>query len=126
MDNYILEASKYTPRIEFVYKDKYLRIEGDSYPENAMSVYQPLIERIDDYFRGANSALKIDFLIGFINTSSSKMITDLISKLQDYHIQGHDIQLTWFYPEGDLDLRENCELFLEDVLFPYAISELKD
>jgi len=126
METYILEASKYTPKIEFVYKDKYLRIEGDSYPENAMSVYQPLIERIDDYFRAASSALKIDLLIGFINTSSSKMITDIISKLQDYHVKGHNIQLTWFYPEGDIDLRENCELFLEDVLFPYAISELKD
>lgn len=126
MENYIIPATKYTPRIEFNYDESILRIEGDSYPENAMDVFQPLILKLEDYFCDSMQSLRIDLMIDYLNTSSSKMMTDIICRLQGYHIAGHGIQLNWYYPAGDIDLRETCELFLEDVAFTYSIIETFD
>jgi hypothetical protein len=112
--------------IELSYEDKVLRMEGDSYPENAMEVFQPLIVKLEDYFSKPGQTLRIDLLIDYLNTSSSKMMTDIISRLQTYHTDGHGIQLNWYYPAGDIDLRETCELFLEDAIFPYTILETAD
>ena len=51
MENYIIPPTKYTPLIELSFKDNFLRITGDSYPENAMDVYQPLILQLKNIFR---------------------------------------------------------------------------
>jgi len=126
MENFIITNTKYTPQIELSFKDRYLRIIGDSYPENAMEVYQPLIVKLEKYFEAPAQDLLIEFNFDFVSTSSKKMLTDIIGILQGYHDAGHQIKLTWFFPEGDLDWQEQCEMFLEDASFNYSITPFKD
>ncbi|HPM04362.1 MAG TPA: DUF1987 domain-containing protein [Candidatus Cloacimonas sp.] len=126
MENFIITNTKYTPQIELSFKDRYLRIIGDSYPENAMDVYQPLIVKLEKYFEAPAQDLLIEFNFDFVSTSSKKMLTDIIGILQGYHDAGHQIKLTWFFPEGDLDWQEQCEMFLEDASFNYSITPFKD
>ncbi|GAB1366975.1 DUF1987 domain-containing protein [Candidatus Cloacimonadaceae bacterium] len=126
MENFIITNTKYTPQIELSFKDRYLRIIGDSYPENAMEVYQPLIIKLEKYFEAPAQDLLIEFNFDFVSTSSKKMLTDIIGILQGYHDAGHQIKLTWFFPEGDLDWQEQCEMFLEDASFNYSITPFKD
>lgn len=126
MENFIINATKYTPKIEIRYDEHLLRIEGESYPENARETFQPLLDKLEDYFSKPDRTLKVELLVDYLNTSSSKMMTDIINNLQNHFEDGHKIDLTWFYPEGDIDCQETCELFLEDVTFPYTIAELKD
>lgn len=125
MESYIIPATKYTPRIELNYQDHYLRLEGDSWPENAMDVYQPLLDKLEEYFATPQQSLSIELFMEYLNTSSSKMMDDIFRKLQSYFEQGHKIQLQWFYPEGDLECKDKCEFLLEEAHFPYAITELK-
>ena len=126
MENFIIAQTKYTPQIELSFKDRFLRITGDSYPENAMEVYQPLITRLETYFANPAQELQIELNFDFVSTSSKKMLTDIIGILQAYHESGHTIRLTWFFPDGDLDWQEQCEMFLEDASFNYSITPFKD
>lgn len=126
MEHFIIPATKYTPLIDFHFGNKLLKIEGESYPENAMDTFQPLIEKLDLYFGDGKKELTIELSIDYLNTSSSKMVTDVITKFQSYHDDGHVLNLTWFYPLGDYDGKENGELFLEDASFPYQISEASE
>ncbi len=126
MENFIITQTKYTPLIELSFKDHFLRITGDSYPENAMEVYQPLITKLETYFVNPEQELQIELNFDFVSTSSKKMLTDIIGILQGYHDVGHQIKLTWFFPEGDLDWQEQCEMFLEDATFNYSISPFKN
>lgn len=121
MDSYILEATKYTPYIELDTKLSSLKIIGESYPENALQLFQPLLMKIDAYFADPETKLDIDLQIDYLNTSSSKMLIDLISKLSDYFDQGHEITAVWNYPAEDEDYREQCMMFLEDAHFPYKL-----
>jgi len=72
MENFIITNTKYTPQIELSFKDRYLRIIGDSYPENAMDVYQPLIVKLEKYFEAPAQDLLIEFNFDFVSTSSKK------------------------------------------------------
>jgi len=126
MENYIIPQTKYTPLIELHYQDKFLRIYGDSYPENAMEIFQPLINKLDEYFKQPQQSLVVDLRIDYLNTSSTKMMTDMLSKLQSFHDAGHSIKLSWSYPEGDIDCQESCEMYLEDATFPYSITPVQD
>ena len=126
MENFVVNSTKYTPRIELDYSQKCLKIEGESYPENALETFQPLLDKLDEYFAEPDKELKVELIVDYLNTSSSKMMNDIIGRLQTAHDNGNKVELTWFYPEDDIDCQETCELFLEDATFPYSITELKD
>jgi len=123
VDNLIIAPSKYTPLISFIPAEQYLRIEGESWPENAMETYAPLIQKLSEYFSQATQSLKVELLIEGLNTSSQKMILEIFSKLQGYYAEGHQIDLSWYYPQDDEELKESWEMLLEDVLFPYKFIE---
>jgi len=63
MENFVIPQTKYTPLIELHYQDKFLRIYGDSYPENAMEIFQPLINKLDEYFKQPQQSLVVDLRI---------------------------------------------------------------
>jgi hypothetical protein len=126
MENYIAKQSKYTPSIEFDISLQTLTIKGESYPENAIEVYQPLINTIDQYFSEGHEKLHIELNLDYLNTSSSKMMTDFIGLLQKHNDLGAKIDLLWYYPFEDEDCREMCEVFLEDVSFDYQIKQVEE
>ncbi len=121
MENLIIPKTKQTPQIEFNTAENYLRIIGESYPENAMEVFQPLIDHLELFFGQDKRDLQVELRVEYQNTSSSKMMYEVINRLSNYHEAGHNVKLAWYYPDGDLDLLENCEMFLEEVSFPYDI-----
>lgn len=124
MEQYILEATKYSPYIHLDPDQGTLILRGDSYPENALELFQPLLLRIDSYFAEGTKKLDIDLQIDYLNTSSSKMLIDLISKLSTFFDQGNEIRAIWKYPEDDEDYREQCLMFLEEARFPYELVGL--
>ncbi|MBI9031411.1 DUF1987 domain-containing protein [bacterium] len=126
MKNYIVEATKYTPYIEFDIAKGNLKMEGDTYPENSYDTFKPLLDKIDEYFLDSIKSLNVEINIEFLNTSSSKMMREIISKLDEYFEADHNISLKWYYPDGDIDLQESWEMLLEDVLFPYEIVAVED
>ena len=121
MENYTLEATKYSPYIELDSELGILKITGNSYPENALELYQPLFMKIDEFFADEKKKLYIALQIDYLNTSSSKMLIDLFFKLSSYFDQGHEISADWRYPEDDEDYREQCQMFFEDVNFPFKL-----
>lgn len=126
MTNYIVEATKYTPYIELDAEKGYLKLEGDTYPENSYDTFKPLLDKIDEFFSNETKSLTVDINIEFLNTSSSKMMREIVSKLDEYFEAGHKITLKWYYPDGDIDLEESWEMLLEDVQFPYEIVAVED
>jgi hypothetical protein len=119
----MIAATKYSPLISFTPAEQYLRIEGESWPENAMETYSPLIHKLKEYFSEPQQNLRIELLFEGLNTSSQKMMLEIFSQLQEYHAVGHQIELTWYYPQDDEELKEAWEMLLEDVQFPYKFIE---
>jgi hypothetical protein len=119
MDEINIEPTKSTPCL--TYKDGILKISGQSYPENAMQFYQPVLEWVAKYLEQMEGAACFEFNLEYLNTSSSKCIMDLIDLMDSYFVQGKEIVINWFYETDNESLLECAEEFKEDVSVPFNI-----
>ncbi len=55
----------------------------------------------------------------YFNTASSKMILIILSKLRDVFKHGKKVEVTWRYPQYDLELEEAGEEFSDLLNIPF-------
>lgn len=126
MDKYEVEATTNTPYILLDPKTASLLMEGVSWPENAMDVFNPLFEKLDEYLEKGTQELRVDIKLEYHNTSSQKMMRELISRLQQAQKAGHKITLNLYYLDGDTDMMEDWEDLMFDLDMEYQILEQSD
>lgn len=120
MKNYFAEETKLSPYIELNAERKQLIFRGQSYPENAYRVYEPVFHWVDQYFsRDIRGELIVNFELSYINTSSTKCLLMLFEKLDEAYRQGAEIQINWNYDEGNGFDYEMGQDFKEDVELPF-------
>lgn len=125
MNNFVIENTKSTPYIKFGYEQKKLIVNGESYPENSYSFYEPIYKLIDEYFVSFDE-LTIDFQLSYINTSSIKCLIILFDKLNEYYDNGKDIVINWKYDEDngfDYDMGQD---FSMDIDIPFNFISISD
>ncbi len=124
MKDLILEATKYTPKVEFLADSGVLKISGSSYPENSVEFYQTLIDWINEYIETQKKPMEFSFEITYFNTSTSKCFLILLEILENFHKDGGKVKVNWIYQEDDDDILESGEeLFIElDLPHEYIAS----
>ena len=128
MENLCIEQTKSTPTIQFDVANNKLRIEGQSYPENAFKFYEPIFNWLDQYMAEIDreTVLEIYFHMPYINTSSSKCIMMLLEKMENAYQEGRKVAIQWYYNREDESALECAEEFKEDLLLPFTIVVLDD
>ena len=110
-----LEGTADTPKIILDKANKIFEISGRSLPEDSAEFYKPVLEWIDSYAKAPHPATEFVFKLEYFNTSSSKLILDVLSSLED--IKGMKIE--WSYQEDDEDMEEAGKEFSELVEIPF-------
>ena len=110
-----LEGTADTPKIILDKGNKIFEISGRSLPEDSVEFYKPVLEWIANYAKQPNLATEFVFKLEYFNTSSSKLILDVLSALED--IEGMKIE--WCYMEDDEDMEEAGKEFSELVEIPF-------
>ena len=114
MDNLVIEATRYTPKIDFNGEKGVLEIRGKSYPENSFEFYKPIMEWIEKYFQNPQKRTIVNIELVYFNSSSSKFLFDLFDKLEEEKSRGHEILINWIFDE-DNDVAEEAGMdFQED------------
>lgn len=115
MSAFCIEPSKSTPSVRFSPEDHMLEIKGESYPENAASFYQRILERLRKWLNSSDSMkLEVRFELLYYNSSSSKAIMNLMDIIEEAVINGWDINVAWIFDEENEIIRESGEEFKED------------
>ena len=104
-----------TPGISFDADKGTFKIEGESYPENAMEFYRPVIETLNDFAENKDIPLTMDIKMVYFNSSSSKCLLDIFDILEEYAAKKKSVQVNWYYHEDDEDIKESGEDFAEDL-----------
>jgi Domain of unknown function (DUF1987). len=127
MDGLFIEKTKSTPAIKFDPQNYNLRIEGQSYPENAFKFYEPLFTWLDEYIQQLEKAavLELYFHMPYINTSSSKCVMMLLEKLETAYREGKKVSVRWYYDVENEIALECAEEFKEDLNLPFEISPME-
>lgn len=113
-----LEGTEDTPRILMDKGNGIFELSGRSLPEDAAEFYSPVFEWLDGYSAAPNTKTDFVFKLEYFNTASSKIILDILSRLED--ISGTTIH--WYYHEDDEDMQEAGEEFSELVELTFEMK----
>ena len=117
-----IEKTKSSPKVVLDMQSKELLIEGQSYPENAYAFYQPLLDELSIYFK-SNEKLTVKIRLVYINTSSYKIILDIMDLLEDSQNSGAKIKIEWYYDSDNDVAMETGEEIKEDISLEFELIE---
>lgn len=127
MQPLIIERRKDSPAIHFDPESRILAITGESYPENAASFYEPVFEWIATFLaQDDERPVTVNLQLVYINSSSSKIILNLLDLLDEAVQRGAVIQVYWRYHAENTTLLECGEEFCEDLeALPFHFQPLE-
>jgi hypothetical protein len=106
MEIYSVVETEKTPSINFDLNKGELIISGNSIPENPIEFYEPLIKIIDNYILEPKQLTNITFRMNYINTSSSRLILDIIKKFEAINKNSNNVIISWIYEYDDQDMED--------------------
>jgi hypothetical protein len=127
MNKFFLEETEFTPELSFDIDTRKFSFKGVSRPEDVFKFYQPAIDwlkKLDEEVSHSNEKynipiLNLDFHLSYFNSSSSKMllqILEIIKKIQD---KGIDIKVDWYYDASDEQMLDDGQDLSETVDIPF-------
>ncbi|GAA5236070.1 DUF1987 domain-containing protein [Verticiella sediminum] len=110
-----------TPSIIASSETRTLTMRGDSYPENALELFGPIIEWVEAQLQASNAPLVLELELMYLNTSSIKAMMDIFDLLEEAHGCDGDVAVNWYFDAENGRVGELAEEFKEDYTFPFAI-----
>jgi hypothetical protein len=118
MEKLLIEKTFQTPYVLFDPQSNTYEITGNSFPNNALRFYVPILDWFTRYFLKEKKEVRLQVHIYYQNSSSKKMFTEMMKLLDDFHKEGKAIQLDWYYYSDDEDLLLSGTHIQKDVSFP--------
>jgi len=114
MDNLYIAPTPSSPEVDFRFDAHRLSLRGESYPENAAAFYANVIAQLKTYLaQPQEQPIDVQIALAYFNSSSTKMLFNLIEALNEAAQAGRQVDLHWYHDEED------------DTLFEFG-QELRD
>lgn len=127
MDKLYIAPTPSSPEVDFDFPQRLLSLRGESYPENAAAFYGELIRQLREFLAQCNGqAITVNIALAYFNSSSTKMLFNMIDALNDAVGAGNTVTLNWFHDEEDDTILEFGQELSDD--FPdirFAIQPVK-
>jgi hypothetical protein len=129
MKKIYLEETENKPRVLFDPDNKVFELEGNSTPEDIKGFYNPILSTINEYFEKKIESFELEefkhqpfqykFMLYYFNSSTAKIISDILITCEKYKSKGINIEIYWYYDENDEEMKETGEEFEEMVTIPF-------
>lgn len=114
MTNLIIEKTKYTPYVSFNTDTNIFEISGESYSEDSVDFYQPIVQWLQNYLDQNQTPLTFNLFFTYFNTNSSQFIYEILEILETYYLKSKVLtQVNWSVKTNDHDMMEDAENFKE-------------
>ncbi len=114
-----IKSTEDTPQVTLNTTANKFELSGRSLPEDAAEFYQPILNWLDEYAKSPNSETIFEIKLEYFNTASSKLILDVLTKLEDID----NSVIHWYYYEDDEDMEEAGEEFSELIDVEFVLKE---
>ena len=115
-------ATNSTPMIRTDGTSGTLQLAGDSYPEHAFEFFAPLMAWVKQHLAQGDAPLRLELSLLYLNTSSVRILMDILDQAEEAFQAGRDVSLTWRYDSDNERVAELAEEFREDCTFPFTIE----
>lgn len=125
MDQLYFKPTESSPEIDF--RKGSLEIKGNSFPEDAVRFWTPLINWIDsyaesDYVRDSNNQTIFKCMVSYFNTGSRPFLLTIVKQLNEMSREGHQVSFNWYY-EDDLDeIMDDGDLNFEELIDDFTLQ----
>jgi hypothetical protein len=117
-----IEIGDKTPLVDLDSISGVLKIEGRSIPENAQEFYRPILSWLDHYLNFPAEETVLYLNLEYFNTSSSKIILDIMMRLKKNHLKGKKVVVRWLYQEEDEEMLEAGNDYASLIEIPFQIE----
>lgn len=108
-----------TPTVTLDAGNNVFEISGRSLPEDVAAFYNPIIDWMEKYNQSPLPKTVFNFKLVYFNTASSKMLLDILMKLEELHNAGKEVVVKWHFSEDDEDMKEAGEEYADIVDVPF-------
>lgn len=130
----MIPATDFTPKVSFMPETRQLEISGVSRPEDVAGFYEEPLRWLGDFEEAVLKSgqryqlnnLRFTFQLSYFNSASSKYIIQMLHHIKNLIDQGIDVQIDWYYEEGDDKMREDGEDLAEAVEMEFNYFEMED
>jgi hypothetical protein len=119
METIKIAGTEDTPSVTLDTGSQLFEISGRSLPEDVAAFYNPVLDWLDNYSANPLAKTVFNFKLTYFNTASSKMILDVMMKLESLHEGGKEVLVKWYYPEDDEDMKEAGAEYADIVDIPF-------
>ena len=119
MKKLIIDKTKNTPKIIFDKKANIFEISGRSLPEEVTSFYSPVFEWLDKYVINPNDKTVFKFKFEYVNSSSRRVLHEILTILERIKTQGKNILIEWYYLDDDVEMKEVGNDYSEIIDLPF-------
>lgn len=123
MEDLIIKEGVRVPGVRFMAATGELRLEGKSIPENALEMYSPLIEWLDQYIEQPAPQTTFEFRLIYFNSSSAEYILEILRRLEALYLRNEKVTLNWYYDTDDEDMQQIGEDFRSMLRIPITLVE---
>lgn len=114
-----IEKSTNTPKIDFIFDEGLLRIEGRAIPENPNDFFTPVFNWVEEYFKQPKDLTTIVIKLEYINSGSSKSLLEFFRYIKEQHVNGNKCVVKWYFEEDDESVQELGEHYQYTLKIPF-------
>lgn len=119
-----LKASENTPYVKVDPEAGVVEIRGNSFPENGLEFYRPIIDMVEELYLKSSKPISINLAFGYFNTLSSKCFIDLFKMLKKSENLGRKATINWSYEKDSDEMRETGEDYANLLDMQFNLVEL--
>ncbi len=116
-----IQGTNDTPKVIFDPESEIFEISGRSLPEDVVSFYAPVLNWLEKYKESPIEYTEFVFRYIYFNTATSKLIQEILIKLEELFGAGKNVQVLWFYEEDDEDMFDSGEEFMDTIEVPFEL-----
>lgn len=118
MTKLIIEPQSQSPGVYYDKENELFEISGRSFAKKSRYIYEQVMEWLDEYMENPNKETSAVFKFEFYDSSSAKMILEVLKKYEQLYKMNNKVEVTWFYPDDDDEIEEAGEIYANLVNVP--------
>ena len=104
MEDFFIAATKETPEVSFNIAEGTFTIKGRTLSEDSVAFFTPIFKHVEEYFKSPLPKTTFIFSFEYLNSSSLKLVTDLLVFSKKFMTSNNSILIKWHYEEDDEDI----------------------
>ncbi|MCX8112535.1 MAG: DUF1987 domain-containing protein [Bacteroidia bacterium] len=125
----IIEPTFTTPEIRFDPAARHFFIGGNSYPENSLKFYGPVLQWVQNWaskHTPSSDTLTVEVKLEYFNTSTAKVLLDLFRLFESLHEKGQPVQIRWIYLKEDSEMEDAGLDYQAAVRVPFELVPVNE